>query len=142
MKRGERGFCYGLLVFSLALLCASLQITPLSELKLTSDGAYPVFVSALCVGFALWMVLENRGKAAEEGEKPVLHRDIAALLLLLALYVGALLLLHYILATLLFTVLAITYLERGNWRLGLLVGFISTFLIVLLFKYAFRVILP
>ena len=141
MKRGERGFCCALLVLSLALLCASLQITPLPELTLTSDGAYPVFVSVLCVGFALWMVLENQGKATVT-EKPVLHRDVVTVLLLLVLYVGAILLIHYILATLLFTVLSITYLERGNWRLGLLVGFISTFMIVLLFKYAFNVILP
>lgn len=141
MKKGERFFCYGLLVCSLLFLTASLRITPLSELTVTSDGAYPIFISCLSLSFALWMVLENRGKG-NIAEKPPLHRDILVMLLLLAGYVVALLLLHYILATLLFSVLSISYLERGNWRLGLLVGFISTFLIVLVFKYAFNVILP
>ena len=48
----------------------------------------------------------------------------------------------YILSTLAFSILSITYLENGKFKTGLLVGFISTFLIVLVFKYGFSVILP
>ena len=55
---------------------------------------------------------------------------------------AAILVVHYILATLLFTILSISYLEQWKWRRGLLIGFTSTFWIVLIFKYFFSVILP
>lgn len=142
MKKGERIFCFVLFGLAVLFLLASLQVTPLSELTVTSDGAYPILISTLSLIFGLWMVLENRGKPEDSDEKFVLHPDILVMILLILLYAVSILILHYVLATLLFTVLSIAYLERKNWKTGLLVGFISTFWIVLVFKYLFRVILP
>ncbi len=145
MKRGEGIFCWILMGFAVLCLLASLQITPLAELTITADGAYPIFISCLSLIFGGFMLLEQHRKwrTEEKHEGPfVLSRDIVVMIGLLVLYIVGVLILHYILATLLFTVLAITYLADRDWKRGLLVGFIATFWIVLILKYCFSVILP
>ena len=150
MKRGERAFSLVLLVLSAAVLLASLRIAPLSKLTLTSDGAYPILVSCLSLAFALAVFLET-GKRRDDtegadgradAEERVFHPDVVVMLLLMAAYLAAILTIHYILATLLFSVLSISYLRGWRWRSGLLIGFTATFWIVLVFKYFFSVILP
>lgn len=141
MKKGERTFDLVLLALSLAFLAASLQITPLSQLSLESDGAYPIFISCLSLVIAVYILVSQRKNGGEAKEGTPFHPDVLVMILLMALYFAAIMLVHYILATLLFTVLAITYLDRRRWH-GLLIGFTATFWIVLIFKYFFRVILP
>lgn len=145
MKKGELAFRFTLLGVSVLFFIASLQITRLSELTLTSDGAYPVLISGLCLiiaGFIVVSGLKNRGRAPEEDKKSVFSPDILVMILFILLYMLAIILIHYILATLLFSVLTISYLEQWRWKSGLLIGFTATFWIVLIFKYGFSVILP
>lgn len=145
MKKGERVFCLVMLGLSVVLLIASLGITPVSELTITSDGAYPTLIACLSLVFAIWMVLENRGrqeKQARQDSPSLFPPDVLVMVVLVAAYALLVPIIHYALATLLFTVLSISYLERWSWRTGLLVGFISTFWIILIFKYFFNVILP
>ena len=135
------------MVFAVLCLLASLQITPIDELTITADGAYPIFISCLSLIFGGFILLEQRKKRRAEGADQdnapfVLNRDVVVMIGLLLVYIVGVLVIHYILATLLFTVLSITYLGSRDWKRGLLVGFIATFWIVLIFKYCFSVILP
>ncbi len=149
MKQGERVFNWILLALSIVFCLLSLSITPVTELTLTSDGAYPLFISCLSLLFALCILLDSRkrrraGASQSDGpeEQPVFCRDVVVMILFVIIYAAAILVVHYILATLLFTILSISYLEQWKWRRGLLIGFTSTFWIVLIFKYFFSVILP
>ncbi len=145
MKNRVKASEMAVVIISLLFLAASLTIAPLSELTISSDAAYPIFISVLCVVFAVWIVVEERKKknaAAENTQEKFLNKDVMVLIGVMALYALLLFLLGYVLSTLIFTVLSTTYLYKRNWRMGLVVGFISTFMIVLVFKYGFNVILP
>jgi hypothetical protein len=60
----------------------------------------------------------------------------------LIMYAVLIFLVHYIIATLIFTTLSVLYLSGRDWKTSALVGFIATMMIVLVFKYGFSVILP
>ncbi|MEG1541432.1 MAG: tripartite tricarboxylate transporter TctB family protein [Oscillospiraceae bacterium] len=157
------------ILVALFFLGVSLFIQPLSKLSFTSDAAYPLLISSLCLIFAIWVIIEehNKKKAAnaqanspQEGENEAsplppkseeepskaLNRDVLVIIGLMVVYAVLLLLTGYIISTLVFTALAIAYLHnegaKKGIKLGVLVGFIATFLIVLVFKYGFSVILP
>lgn len=136
------------LLAALALFFSALTIQPLDELSPTSDAAFPVVVSGIGVLLAV-SILVGDLRRAKKGVSPqaepslrILDRDVVVLIGLMALYGVLLYLIGYILSTLVFTVLAVGYLHERNWKQGLLIGFISTFMIVLVFKYGFSVILP
>lgn len=137
------------LAVAIALFAAALTIRPLSELTVTSDAAFPIIVSGIGIILAVSIVAgdikskkKDGGEAESGDDTKVLDRDVVVLIALMALYGVLLFLIGYILSTLVFTVLAIGYLHESDWKTGLLVGFISTFMIVLVFKYGFSVILP
>lgn len=156
------------LILALALLIGALTISPLSELSVSSDSAYPILISAIGVLLAVKIALDDykakkaaahiEEKAAEAPEEKaaaqteenfaevpelkVLNRDVLVVIGLMVLYGVLLLLCGYIISTLVFSVAAISYLYKHNWKTGALIGFIATFMIVLVFKYGFSVILP
>ena len=128
-------------------IAAALSISPLSKLSVTSDAAYPLFVGILSIAFSLIIIFEDMKKrpdeAAQDGDEgKVFTKDVLVIIGLMLLYGTLMYFIGYILSTLAFSILSITYLENGKFKTGLLVGFISTFLIVLVFKYGFSVILP
>ena len=145
---GDRNFAVITLLVSLALLAGSLLIVPMEELSITSPGGYPILISVLCVIFAILSMVETvrtkeRKKVLDDGETfRVFDPVIVVFLIMLALYVLAIIYLHYAIATLLFLFAAICYLKRGDWRQAILIAYISTFTIMLVFKYMFSVIMP
>ena len=137
------------LVLALALLGAALTIAPLSELTLSSDSAYPILVSVIGLALAVKIAIDDYkskksgDSEAEKQETPkVLSRDVLIVIAMMAVYGVLLLLCGYIISTLVFSICAIGYLYKHNFRAGLLIGFIATFMVVLVFKYGFNVILP
>ncbi|MEG0778506.1 MAG: tripartite tricarboxylate transporter TctB family protein [Oscillospiraceae bacterium] len=174
------------IVVALFFLGVSLFIQPFSKLTFTSDAAYPILISVLCLIFAIWIVIEERHKkkaaeaqaknaqtdkaspidtaqpdpeaqkSPEETDKAeaqdedtstgALNRDVLVIIGLMVIYAVLLMTVGYIISTLVFTALAIAYLHnegaKHGLKVGVLVGFIATFLIVLVFKYGFSVILP
>lgn len=126
-------------------MALALTITPLSQLTVSSDGAFPIFIAFLSIAFGVWVFVDEnkkrkRGTAEDPGK--VMKKDVLVIIALMAVYAVTMYFLGYIISTLIFTTAAISYLHGHNIKLGLLVGFISTFLIVLVFKYGFNVILP
>lgn len=146
MKKSEKYFSAILMLVAVFFLVGSLSITSLSQLSLTSPGGYPVFIALLGMAFGLWVLVEGRQQrkenTSEEAEERAASRDVLVVIGLLALYIVGILLVHYIPSTLIFLFLLVYYLRRGDWKTAALISYISTFMIVLVFKYLFNVILP
>lgn len=139
--KGEKVFSYIMVLVSAAFLIGSLLIVPFSELTASSSGGYAIFISVICLILALVIAFGKR-PVADEPEKSVFDPVIIAFIIMLILYVVGILFIHYVAATLLFLFAAMFYLKRDNWKRAVLISYISTFMILLVFKYLFSVIMP
>ncbi|MGN0203617.1 MAG: tripartite tricarboxylate transporter TctB family protein [Coprococcus sp.] len=143
MMKGEKIFTYIMLAVSVALVIGSLFIVPFDELTVSSPGGYPVFVSILCLVLAFVVAFGKHPEVGEsENEKKVFDPVIVAFIMMLVLYVAGIIYIHYTAATLLFLFASMLYLNRSNWKRAVLISYISTFMILLVFKYLFSVIMP
>lgn len=140
MRKDTKIFCWACLGVSLLFLIGALQIIPIAELSATSPGGYPVFIAILCAVLAVVIVIHPKQDCVEE--KALFSPVIKAFLVMLVLYVLAIIYLHYVIATLLFLFAAVLYLKRDDWRTAVLVAYISTFMVLLVFEYIFGVVLP
>ena len=141
--KGEKKFSVVLLLVSLLFLVGSLFIVPFKDLTITSPGGYPIFIAVLCVLCALHGVfIEHKDYKDPEGARSVFDPTIIAFIVMLILYIVLINFIHYTFATLIFLFAAMFYLERRSWRRAILVSYISTFMILLIFKYIFSVIMP
>lgn len=141
--KGEKKFTYLMVAVSLIFLIASLLIVPFSELSATSPGGYPIFISIICLVLAI-VIAAGKHPSEEEIDttKKVFDPVIIAFIIMLTLYVVGIIYIHYVVATLLFIFAGIFYLKRDNWKQAVLISYISTFMILLVFKYLFSVIMP
>lgn len=149
MENGKKWFNRVIFLLSFLFLLGSFAITPPSELKLISPGAYPVLISCLCLmlsGMEAWRGTHGAGgsdgQKEHTEEKKVLNREVLTFIALMLLYLLAIRFLHYTIGTLLFIFCSILYLKKEGWKLSFLISFISTFMILLIFKHFFHVILP
>ena len=134
-----------ILGIAVVFIALSLSIAPLSDLSISSDAAYPLLISGLCLIFALWAIFDDKRTIAEQPQDPqptLLDPEVLVMVGIMALYGVLLSWIGYILSTLVYCALSIWYLYRRDWKVSFLVSFISTFMIVLIFKYGFHVILP
>lgn len=136
--KGEKKFSYLMVMITVVLFLGALRIVSFEELTISSPGGYPSFIGLLAVFLAVLIAL---GKHEETDEK-VFQPVIVASIVMLVLYVVAIIYFHYTAATLLFLFAGIFYLNRKNWKRALLIAYISTFVILLIFKCLFKVIMP
>jgi len=144
MKRNELVGCGILFALSLLFIVGSAGITPMDTLRVTSPGAYPLFIACLCLLCALWVTLDIRKQrgSGDAPSWPLFTKEMLRFMGLLLLYYVLMLYFHYTLSTLLFTFFAIWFLARQGWKTSLLVSYVSTFIILLVFKYVFSVVMP
>ncbi len=148
MKKGAKTFDLILVILAVVFVILSAQITPFGEMTASSEGFYPLVISIISLLLAAANFIKANAERKKSGEKPVdenggvFNKDVMVMIGLLILYIVLIFLVHYIIATLVFTTLAILYLSGRDWKTSLLVGFIATMMIVLVFKYGFSVILP
>lgn len=141
--KGEKKFSVLLLCLSVLFLIGSFFIVDFKDLTITSPGGYPIFIAVLCVLCALYGVfIENKDYKEAADARSVFDPTIIAFIIMLILYFVMIIFIHYTFATLIFLFAAMFYLERRNWRRAILVSYISTFMILLVFKYIFSVIMP
>ena len=141
--KGEKKFSILLLLISVLFLIGSLFIVDFKDLTITSPGGYPIFIAVITVLCALYVVfVQNKNLTDPADARSVFDSTIIAFMVMLILYVVLIYFIHYTLATLIFLFAAMVYLERKNWRRAILVSYISTFMILLVFKYIFSVIMP
>ena len=140
----DRIFSVIALAVALLFLVGALGIVPFEQLTITSPGGYPILIAVLCVIFGGLSMVETFQKKKETGGENfrVFDPVIIAFILLLSLYVVAIIYLHYALATLLFLFAALLFLKRGKWGQAFLISYIGTFMVMLIFKYMFNVIMP
>lgn len=141
--KGAKIFSIFWLLMSLIFFVGSFFLVPMNEITVTSPAGYPIFISVLCLIFSLLVFVKTcKGKGVEESEKKVFDPVVVHMMILLVLYALGIVLIHYVFATLLFLFAALCYLRKGNWRNALIISYISTFMILLVFKYMFSVIMP
>ena len=139
--KGEKIFSYLLVAASLCMLIGSLLIEPMNKLTVTSPAGYPILISALCLLLAFVVSLKTENNPAAE-ERTIFDPVIVNFFVMLTLYVVGIMFIHYTLATLIFLFAAMASLSRKDWRRAILISYIGTFMILLVFKYLFSVILP
>jgi hypothetical protein len=148
MKKGEKVFDIVLVVIAVIFVILACQITPFDKMTASSEGFYPVVISIISLLLAAGNFLKSNaerkknGAAADDEQESVFNKDVMVMIGLLFLYAVLIFLVHYIIATLIFTTLSVLYLSGRDWKTSALVGFIATMMIVLVFKYGFSVILP
>ncbi len=137
---GAKKFNVVVLICAILLMIGSFFIVSFSELTITSPGGYASLMSVVCVILsAVNLFLPDKS----EGETvPLFNRTIIAFMIMLVLYLIGIVYLHYTIATLLFLFCAIFYLKRESWKQAILISYMSTFMILLIFKYIFSVIMP
>lgn len=140
MKKDAKIFGWICVAVSALFLIGALTIVPFEELSPVSPGGYPIFIAILCLIFSVILMVTGKHKAVET--KPLFSPVIVAFMIMLVLYVLGIIYLHYTIATLLFLFAAIFYLRRDSWKQAILVAYISTFMILLIFQYFFNVLLP
>ena len=141
--KGEKIFSYLLVAASLCMLIGSLLIEPMNKLTVTSPAGYPILISALCLLLAFVVSLKTENNPAAEAEKRTIFDPVIVnFFVMLTLYVVGIMFIHYTLATLIFLFAAMASLSRKDWRRAILISYIGTFMILLVFKYLFSVILP
>lgn len=141
--KGAKIFSAFWLILALVFFVGSFFLVPVEEITMTSPAGYPIFISGVCLVFA-GLVYGKTGRGTEEQvpEKQVLDPVVLHMMGMLVLYVAGIFLVHYVAATLLFLFAALFYLRREDWRNALMISYISTFMILLVFKYLFSVIMP
>lgn len=141
--KGAKIFSFCWLCLSLIFFIGSFFMIPINEITVTSPAGYPIFISFLCLLFSFFAFLSaKKDTGVKETEKRVFDPLIVHMMILLILYVIGIMLIHYVPATLLFLFAALVYLKKGDWRNALMISYISTFMILLVFKYMFSVIMP
>ena len=140
--KGEKNFIYIILALSVLFLIGSLTILPFKEITITSPAGYAIFMSILCVIVSCVIVFGKKFETDIDDSKHVFDSTIVAFILMLILYVAAIMFLHYTIATLLFIFAAVFYLRRDSFKQAVLISYITTFMILLVFKYIFSVIMP
>jgi len=145
LKRNGLVCCGALFALSILFMVGSAGITPMAKLHITSPGAYPLFVSLLCLLSAGAVTADTLKAQPDENDAPdwpLFSGEMLCFMALMFLYCISMNYCHYTLSTLLFTLLGTYFLNREGWKTSLLVSYVSTFLILLVFKHAFSVIMP
>jgi len=140
--KGEKIFSCIILALAVLFLIGSLFIVPFKDLTITSPAGYAIFMSVLCVIVACVIVFGSKFETDIDESRHVFDPTIVAFIIMLILYVAAIMFLHYTIATLLFIFAAVFYLRRDSMKQAILISYISTFMILLVFKYIFSVIMP
>ncbi|SNS81249.1 Tripartite tricarboxylate transporter TctB family protein [Anaerovirgula multivorans] len=151
LKVGEKVLCYGIGLLSVFILYQASKISGFVP-KPSSPGAFPLMVSiALCI-FSLGIWGESRkfspnhfttlGEYFKAIGELVFTKDIIIMIMFLILYSVLLPRLGFNIATVLFLWSGISYLTSGNWVRNLLIAFLNLGVILLTFKFIFKVILP
>ncbi|MBP0617691.1 tripartite tricarboxylate transporter TctB family protein [Jiella mangrovi] len=142
-RPGEAVFTALLLVASLFLLWSAYGISGFESLS--SPGAVPMATTLAMVVTAAIVLFKTARAPAAEGEKlgrDVLPPAVAIFAVMLLAYAVLLEPLGFLPTSLLFLVLAIKLLSKGSWLHAGAISLLSLFLIYVLFRIVFTVLMP
>jgi hypothetical protein len=107
----------------------------------SAAGVFPL-AAGLAMTLAALVAAASATRRGARGSGPVLPRDVAAIGVLVLGYMAVLEAVGFITASLLFLLLAIAWLQRGGWLRAALVSAAAVGIVWVVFRLAFRVILP
>ena len=107
----------------------------------SAAGVFPL-VGGLAMTAAALVAAVGATRRGAASAGPVLPRDVAAIGALVLAYMAGLEAAGFILASFLFLMFAIAWLQRGGWVRAALVAAGAVALVWVLFRLVFRVILP
>lgn len=153
LNKGEKGFILILGVFSAVVFALALQMF-LENPSLSSQGAFPLFTSGVMLIMFLLMVLEMRGCEGgfQKGEplwekgkalaQELFPGRVPLIILYVILYAVLLPVIGFIATTYLFLVGSMISLNQTKIVRSFLVAAGILLLILLIFQYIFKVVLP
>lgn len=145
-KPGELYFIFFLFLLTGAFLLESFKLKGVLQGSFNGPGAIPQIMS-LTILFMLFLVciqyVRNHKEAAPvKVVRYLFSAEVITLLVLVTLYALFLELLHFEITTLLFLWAGMFLLERRNPLKKLIISVCTLGLIILIFAYVFRVIMP
>lgn len=145
---GELGFSIIFVAFSIFIVISAFQISG-TEITLSSPGAFPVFVSIIMLIMSILVWREVKGfspKGVSDKFKQAINmlfkRDVSGMMILVIIYAIALSLVGFKITTLLFLWASMMFLKAGSWKKNLIISFLTVVVIIVLFSFVFKVILP
>lgn len=144
-RPGEIVFNAALFGFSLFMFWQAYQISGFSALS--SAGAFPMAMSAIMVITSAVVLIRSAGLASPGGgfaafRKEVLPPAVLVFSLFILAYSVTLKSLGFLLASFLFLLFSIWYLERGRIGRTLLLAVVSIVGVYVVFRLVFQVVLP
>lgn len=144
-RPGEIVFNAALFGFSLFMFWQAYQISGFSALS--SAGAFPMAMSAIMVVTSSVVLIRSVGLASPGGgftafRKEVLPPAVLVFSLFILAYSVTLKSLGFLLASFLFLLVSIGYLERGRIGRTLLLAVVSIVGVYVVFRLVFQVVLP
>jgi hypothetical protein len=107
----------------------------------SAAGVFPL-AAGLAMTLAALLTAIGATRYRTPGQGAVLPRDVAVIGALVLAYMAALEAAGFILASLVFLLLAIAWLQRGGWPRAALVAGCAVAIVWVVFRLVFRVILP
>lgn len=151
LKAGEIGLSTILILFSSFAIYESYRISEV-DLTISSPGAFPMFISILLLIFSIWIFVEdyrsNRQKKQRILDKIssigrlILPKKIFQTIIFLAIYALVLDKIGFVISTLMFLWISISFLAKENFLKNLGISILIVVSIVLIFNTIFNVVLP
>lgn len=150
-RAGEKVIGYILIILSIFVLHQATKISGVFP-DLTSPGAFPMMVAVVMFILSVYVLIENSRLSSKKYDslslyirdisKIVLSKDILFVTFLLLLYSVFLSSIGFNIATILFLWIGISYLTAGNLIRNLFISVINLAIILFIFNFIFKVILP
>lgn len=136
---GEALFCWALVLLGAGVTWQARGIGFFDSPS--AAGVFPVAAGlAMTLGALVAAMAATRRAAPGVGQ--VLPRDVAAIGVLVLAYMAGLEAAGFVVASFLFLLLAIGWLQRGRWLRAALVAAAAVGLVYVVFRLGFRVVLP
>ena len=144
-RPGEVGFNTALLVFSLFMFWQAYSIDGLSSLS--SAGAFPMAMTAIMSATAAITLFRSARRRSPQGGMTLFRKEVLPpVVVVFAAFIFAYSLLlqplGFVLASYLFLVVSIWFLEGGRFRRAVLLSTVSIIAVYIVFRLIFQVVLP
>lgn len=136
---GEAAFCWALVLLGAFVTWQGSGIGYFDSPS--AAGVFPVAAGGVMTLAAL-VAAAGATRRAAPGLGPVLPRDVAAIGVLVLGYMAGLEALGFVLASLAFLFLAITWLQRGRVLRAAIIAAVAVAVVWVVFRMVFRVVLP
>lgn len=145
---GELGFSLIFVSLSIFIVISALYILK-ADITLSSPGAFPVFVSMIMLITSILIYKEIKKNYKDEVRASfkktmtlLFNKDVLGMIIFILIYTLVLSIAGFKITTLLFLWGSMIFLKVGNWKKTLIISISTVVIIILIFSFVFKVILP